>query len=691
MVSDGAGDVDGVAATVVAADDDGIEVVDPVERTRVRLETTTPPDPVAVSTDAFPIPLDTAVAVRTDEVALPVVVAVHVQTLSGELVTQTEHFAYEELPDGEYLLDIAGPIKLYLRVSGPLTVRSDADRTVIALDGEREVTVGARSFHDSPAGTITTTDDPVDVMRAVSTFGHALKTRGPDRSYPTLRGHPPRVKLGEELDVPPGLEPPETPVTVELPPSFEYVYPAASLAYYLGAKVVPGERPLIRVGDFTHSLSGPDGFETTVARTLKTVFVLDCAARTEGYYDVPLFERAALDNVVDVPFADLYEMSTPERLRAYLDVDYEAVEPYCPAWKLTADVTPTAEHVELLPYLVDDLAVVRTPEADRGVDTTQQVAAVDEFVRGGGRPQAEFVRPEPSTAIEQTWAGDGMPIGASKALLAAYENRLDRTVGADDITITVVCNAAEMNDERDVVDDVYGSRAELPFEVRQHEGLTRAELRSVLATDTDFLHYIGHIDEDGIECADGKLDPASIPETGVDAFLLNACSSYEVGTALVEAGAIGGIVTLSDVLNGAAVTMGRTLARLLNVGYPLGVALEVARDESYAGGQYVTVGDGGLAIAQPKYNLPDLVEITDASEGRVDVTYRTFLTTGFGVGTLMMPTVRDESQYYLAPVANGLRYDLSVSELVDFVFEKTPIRYDGALHWAESFDFGQLD
>jgi hypothetical protein len=35
----------------------------------------------------------------------------------------------------------------------------------------------------------------------------------------------------------------------------------------------------------------------------------------------------------------------------------------------------------------------------------------------------------------------------------------------------------------------------------------------------DFLHYIGHIDADGFECRDGRLDVRTLDRVGVDAFL----------------------------------------------------------------------------------------------------------------------------------------------------------------------------
>src|SRR5699024_4728922 len=113
----------------------------------------------------------------------------------------------------------------------------------------------------------------------------------------------------------------------------------------------------------------------------------------------------------------------------------------------------------------------------------------------------------PSTdSHEQAWIGEGMPVNASKPTTSASHNRLNRTPNKDAMVESVVCNDAERRDERDVIDDIYGSSESLPFDVSVHNGLTRAELRNLLANPSEFLHYVGHVDEDGFRCIDGTLD-----------------------------------------------------------------------------------------------------------------------------------------------------------------------------------------
>src|SRR5699024_9157944 len=165
------------------------------------------------------------------------------------------------------------------------------------------------------------------------------------------------------------LTPPETGVIIELPPELKYIYPAAPLAYYLGAEMVPGSGPRLRAGsDFEYALDSGRGFETEVEQVLKQVFILDCLTREEGLYDTDLHERRAIvsDLALDTEFdpAALYDASPADRLATYLDIPFEIIEPHLPEWKLTTHIRPISTSVEALPFVVHDLAIIRTLAAD---------------------------------------------------------------------------------------------------------------------------------------------------------------------------------------------------------------------------------------------------------------------------------------------------------------------------------------
>lgn len=696
-------------------DDTGLAVVDTLEQTRARLETGRPTTPTPVDPEPFYHPVDSCVGIAAGTVTLPTPsVAVIVRDSTGAMVAKVDQLDDIELGEGSYALELSTQVKTYLELDGPLTITQLAVETHIEFDGVRTIRVGARSRHERPAATVTTTTDPTDMMTAISAFGSALKTTSPERSWPTLRGHPPAVQLGDELAVPAVAQPPETGVEIAVPATHRHVLPVASLAYYLGARVVPGDRPALRApaAGVEHDLTEPN-FEQRVAQTLKQVFVLDCATRTDGLYEIDLHERTQLEERTDLAFEELYERPLSERLAAYLSVPFEAVAPAVPDWRLTTHVEPSADAIERLPFVANDLGIVRTtteptdradaaigskPEADR--DLGAEVETGRSHSRGAGGAASgltrgasetvtdeEYVQLDRTDAIEQAFIGEGVPIGATKLLTEAFHNRFDRELTAGDISITVVSNDTKMAEERDLVSQVYGDREELPFEVTVRRDLTTAELRATLKRDQQFLHYIGHTEADGLVCTDGKLDATTIDSVGVESFLLNACNSYRQGRALIEAGAVGGIVTLNEILSDRAVGMGETIAKLLNQGFPLYAALDIASEESIIGGQYIVIGDGSTTVTQAPSRVPASFDIKERSDMfNIRITY--YSTNNADLGTVVTPHIDKVDEYFISPGEVDIS-GLSTIELQDFLkMEDSPIITDEAVRWDYLSDIG---
>jgi len=675
-------------------DQPGLAIVDRVEQERCLCRTDRPVAPAPASTDAFRFPVDRAVRVTVGEIALPNVAGVLVRDESGEIVAQVQQLEEEHLETGRYSIELLTQFKTYVEVTSSVDVVADATEFRITFAEPTEIDLGALSNHERPAATVRTTADPVDMMAAVETFGSALKTTAADRAFPSLRGHPPSVELGDALRIPAGLEPPDTGVRLKLPARRDAVYVAAPLAYYLGARVEPGPTPRLVTDDgFEHSLAGPPGFEVTVEQTLKQLFFLDCVTRTEGLYKIDLHERRELERLVDLDFAWLYDQPLATQVAEYLELPFAVVEDHIPDWRLTTHVEPTPETIEQLPFVVDDLAVVRTQTADQSAATASGPAvpdaATDEVLTRSagsqsGTEEAQYVEPRASNSLEQAWIGDDIPIGASKLTREAFDNRLDRAPVDGDISITIVLNDARMDAERDLVDRAYGNRDSLPFEVDVHRDLTCDELRDILVEDTAFLHYIGHTESDGFECADGKLDVREdLVETGVQAFLLNACNSYEQGLGLIDAGAVGGIVTLNDVINEGAVKIGETVARLLNSGFPLRAALTIAREESVLGGQYIVVGDGGMTVAQPASGTPYLMNL-ERKPREFIAEIETYTTDVTGLGTVFLPRIEDAENYYLTSGTIS-KFEMDEAELMQFLqLEDVPVRIQNELRWSSS-------
>ncbi|MFP8957340.1 hypothetical protein ACLI4Y_11460 [Natrialbaceae archaeon A-CW3] len=673
---------------------DGLEIIDRIERHRYQLTTHRSVSPKPIAPERIQFPVDAAVQITTDAITLPTNDLPHVRDENGALLDDIGNIEQTVLEDGQYTLDISAPFKIYIRVESSIHLYFDTERTYIGLEEDTPVLIGVRSYHTRPAATITTTSDPEDVMEAVTMFGSALKTKTPERSYPTLRGHPPALERGDELHIPESLERPDTGVTIEVPRRLEDIYVVTPLAYYLGAAVRPGPDPqIVTESGFTHSLTGTDGFETTVEKTLKHLFFLDCVARTEGTTPVPLQERYAVEPNIEFDLATTYDRPIHEQVETYLSVPFKTIEPHLPEWRLETHLPPTADAITFLPFVTDDLAIVRIQETESAETTTDQeeITAIKAFTRGsfvrsadsdrGSTVDTKHVETPTMPTITQSWRSDRSAEIVSTTPVSAFHHSNARTPRTDPIEIAVVCNDPEMREELETVNGIYGDRAELPFTVSVNYELSRAELESVLADESDFFHYIGHIDEGGFQCTDGKLSASSLEHVGAKAFLLNACQSHNQGLYLIEAGSIGGVVTLGDVINSGAISVGSQLARLLNRGYPLYAALEIARKESFVGQQYRLVGDGLTTIAQAETGTPTFATIEPADEG-FEVGLELYVPTGMGKGALYMPYLDSTDSYFLTP-GNVGPFTVTAAQLDAFLnLEEIPILLNDTLLWS---------
>lgn len=711
----------------------GVRVSDPVEDVQFDLYTGKPvsPSDVSAADREWSFPVDSATRLRTRTVTTPVRLNVNVRDTAGEMVSSSandvETGTRVEEP-GEYVVELgSAPIKLYLAATGRVRVQPEAHHTTITFPDADAVHLGARTLHQQPARTLTTTGAPVDVMRVVSEFGGALKTTSCERSFPTLRGHPPLVELGDEVSIPGGERRPETGVHVEVPPAVDYVYPVASLAYYLGADVRPGPHPrLVTDAGFEYDLDRPPGYETTVGRVLRHVFTLDCLTRADGYYPVDLAERerAEADPAIDLDFPALYDAPLTEQVEAYLSVPFDAVEPLAPEWRLTADVNPEDDYVGVLPHLAGELAVVRTYYPDAETVTADPAnesvaSAVREFMRSGTTgdltrgdrandpatpgdgaevSRDDVFRIRDADSATQTYIGEGFPIGANKGSRASYERQLTlRSSAPTHIGVTVICNDPEMAEEVEASAH-YGTRDLFEFGVDIRRNLTREQLRAAFRSDTDFVHYIGHVDARGMQATDGYVDATTIDDVGVTAFFLNGCRSFRQGEALVDGGALAGIVTLDNVHDSVATEVGNNVARLLNAGWPLDGALELVREDALAGRHYLVVGDGSVELVSHDSGVPTaaVVEGTNG-DGTFEVTIQGYPTRSYHLGTLYTPYIGGNEVRYLASGELDT-FTVTAEELREFLtLAPTPVQVADerrkstlSIRWSDGIDLDAL-
>jgi hypothetical protein len=694
-------DADDRDLLVFEAEGSRFRVRDPLERHDLAARTDRPVDPTPVAVDAVPAPVGSAVRIDPGRLAFDTQIGVYVRDDDGQMLADASQNGEYPVTDPErVLLEVNAAVKTYLVADPPVTVRQSFEETAVDLAGP--VVVGCRSRHTRPAADVVVPPTPEGVMRALSLTGSALKTTGAERAWPSLRGHPPRIRLDEDLDqpvVPDGLAVPDTGLTLYTPPEFDAVYPLAPLAFYLGADLRPGAPRLVTDAGHEYPLDHDGSVEATAERLLRQCLLFDCAVRMDGLYSFPLRERQAVEGLLEAPFADVYDWPTHEQVEAYLRVDPAAVRPHLPRWEVLAHVAPDSASAPLLPYLLDDLAVVRTARDEKRAgkanhdgrandDPAEDGLADDDHTRSRGRVEhatgghdrhaasGAFDGADPGP-IERVWVGPGVPSGATKATVAGHEHGLEATPRAERPVVDVVRGTDQGSAEAATVTESYADAS--PVTVRVHESVGVDRLRSLLA-ESNFLHFVGHADREGLHCHDGTLDLATVSETTVEGFVLNACRSYRQGEALVEAGAVGGLVTLGPVAESGAVEMGETVVRALGVGCRLRTALWVAREVSPFAGDYLVVGDGGYGLTSPGDGKEEILRLRATDDGQVGARPRAMGAEVGGMGGVYTAWLHDGQPHTLTP--SGSPEALFTPE--EFLEETAPggnlIVADGDLH-----------
>ncbi|WP_266078005.1 hypothetical protein [Haladaptatus caseinilyticus] len=616
-----------------------------------------------------------------------------------------------ELPDGEYLANIHGNIKTYLRFSGPATIRKtpDFDALIIEFDGNIPITLGFRSHHETPVDTITIPPTTDGLATAISYASSSHKTTGPDRSFPTLRGHPPRFEVGKELHIPKEVRTNKKDVGIEIrvPDDLRTLFVTAPLAYYLQANLVVETRatPVLEVPsvNFSYSFSSLPSYQHEVAEMLRRVFFLDCLVRNAGPHGWNLAELPLLDEL-DIDRGETYEATPAEQLVTYDLIDFDQISDELPDWHLSMYVEPSLENVSTLPYLLSNLSLIYLPDSSDLNPNELLDASLGDFYRNGpqfstpaqravaGDGLYRVTRTEDVSAVERIkptlhrgrvhgWLADGVPIDVFKTDPSAYENRfkyLDRE--SDEIEVALILNDEGMDAEREDAADIYLDRAkDLPIEVTVHEHLTRDELADLFETPCDYVHYIGHCEESGLRCTDGNLSLENIDESNVQTFFLNACGSYYEGMELIRKGTVAGAITFNKVLNKQAARVGISFARLLIHGFSIQHALQLARRRIMMNKDYAVVGDGAHTLTQSDNYIP-----VSGNIERIDDGFRlSFQSLSISmVGSCYQPYIDSNEQLYLH--GNDASFILNTDELSSFLKRaEMPMLYDGELYWSE--------
>jgi hypothetical protein len=616
--------------------------------------------------DDFCVPHDAVVAGETGGIVLPDG-PVTVDAIGDATAPSPE---VGTVGDGEFLLRVGTAVPVSVRFAGPATVDWE-DGPTVAFESTRRVTVGFCSRVATPTATVTVPPTPRGLARAVTHASAALRTTGPERSLPWMRRHPPRVAIGEE-DVPDAVAAatPDTGIRVELPATREAVCLAAPLAYYLGAEVsVTGrQRPVLRAPGVDATLAP---LAERAPALLRRTFWLDALLREHPACSVP-HEVALLDELgLDAPEARADDPAG--RLRRYLTVPFERVADDLPEWHLAAYVDPTRERLAALPHLLDRLATIHPPETGPLPARELMERSLDDFYRGEA-PAADVVEADLADAALHGWLAPETPIDAFTATPAAFEHRLAHLDADGRPAVVVVKNCSKMAGEESDAADSYEEHVDGSVTIRRD--LTTAELTEVFAAGADLLHYVGHCETGGFQCADGFLAVENLPKNRVETFFLNACGSFREGRALVESGSVAGGVTYRKVLDGEAATVGTAFARLVATGFSVERAMRLARRRVMMGKDYAVFGDGTHSLSATA--SPLLAEVTPVTEG-------------FRVQCRCVPDRTAGDTYTVSMTGEGstgfcggaVPARLDRPELVSFLDGTSmPVLFEGTLYWA---------
>ncbi|MFW5963375.1 MAG: hypothetical protein ACOCQM_00820 [Natronomonas sp.] len=600
---------------------------------------------------SLPVATDAAVVGTTTRLDVPADATVFVASGNRPLESGS-------LRAGQRHLRVATPLESHLAFDGPATVVDTGDAFEVEFSEPTAVAIGFREAR-TPRPTVTVPKTPAGLATAVTAAGGTHRTTDAARSHPGFRPRTPRVTFGEQ-SIPEALRDRSPAATVTVPPSTRAVLIAAPLTYYLGAELRVAEgAPRIESPELARTFEPLPAFADTVAGWLRRLCTLDSKLRS-----VP-GESGAMS--VDGYDAETLRSAPPT---ARLEAALEAASASLPQWPLSTYVDDAVENGRYLPYVLDRLSLVHPAESSALDPKALLKRSLDEFYRGES-PNVEAVDPTLSESRFHAWLAEGTPVDAYTLLGAPVERR-PQTEG---LTVDVVCNDADMESEREVAAVYRRLLAGHDVSVRVHERLRSRELAAVFEGRTDLVHFIGHVETDGLVCPDGTLAAADLDECGAAAFFLNACGSYYEGYDLVRRGATVGATTLTAVLDEQAVRLGTTFAGLLAAGYSFDRALSVARREIIVGRDYVVVGDGTHRLRHPT-GQPATLDIQTDGEA---FTVRYGVTEPDSAGRRYVDPF-DGEERLTGTTATATLDREALYELLSR--HSVPVRYDGDLVWA---------
>ena len=626
-----------------AVDGATLTVRDAIKGEELPLRADVEPDLSPALPELFPFPVDRAVSFEAESLEIPEYASVVVRDADGDHVARPDEPM--DLPRGSYSIEVNGATKATIRVTdveisaggvagpGPVTLSFDRPRTV---------SVGGRSLHTRPEATITVPDDPTALTEAVSVLGSSIKEFTPERSWPTLRGYPPRIERGDSLEIPSPLTVPDTGVEVVVRPTYADVYRLSTLSYYLGARMTTGDAPAIRLETGYEERLPTEGraLEERVTELFKTWFFLDTLARTEGYTPSDRHSYEAVGSSLPFYPPNLADRTMSERVMEYLEVDHETVSPHLPAWPTEAVLRPVPASAELLPHLAHVLAPIRVrgdsdtgaPDVPVGIATSPQAMTTLSGSGGSDTDRGEWdgktpvgVRSNPATSWDPTPDAEPTPAGVSVLSTEAYENRL-RGQSSERGTADV----AFLFDDPDRAQAVRESLSE-PRELDGIESWTvnvfpsrEAVIETMSDPELDIVYCgssvaVDDVDPNGVDHLDERV-------VAPDLTVFEGVRDTDPGVDAIDRGGSCAIL-LSDGISPACI---RTLIGLLTAGSPIAVAARLSLSPGSTEVRYV--GDPATTITVDRGLATQLYSCQAQANDTYRVVCRSFLSNESLVG-----------------------------------------------------------
>jgi hypothetical protein len=218
------------------------------------------------------------------------------------------------------------------------------------------------------------------------------------------------------------------------------------------------------------------------------------------------------------------------------------------------------------------------------------------------------------------WIGEDCPQHMTEIREAAFEHYSDYSKPEDDIREVIVCNDDAMAEEQERVIQNGLERSVSDYTYDLYRNTSKEELKDILNKDYQILHYIGHTNENGIKCSDGLLRTDEITNCNIPVFLLNSCSSRNVGRRLIDVGSVCGITTSVDIPNEAALEMGGRFSKLLDSGINMQSAYQLSSKNTSYGFSYELIGETTFKpVQKDNANWNHLMSFNPNDDGTFDV------------------------------------------------------------------------